>query len=72
MAILENFGRMFVVFNANDFLHRNFYFDFLKNNSWANCPVRFELEAPYLDIVTMIKDKMLNYYIQQERQSEAG
>lgn len=67
MAVLENFGRMTVPFIPHDYLHRQFYFEFVKNNTWGNCPVRFEVVKPYNDVVTMIKARLLDYYMEREQ-----
>ena len=32
---------------------------FLQNNKWSSCP--FYLEWPYLDIPSMVKDKIVKY-----------
>ena len=51
-----------IPFDANNEEHREIAIYFLKNSSWKDsCP--FELVWPYQDIPTMIKDKLLQYYI---------
>lgn len=51
------------VFDPSNKDHRDIAIYFLKNKSWENgCP--FELSWPYTDIPSMVKDKLLEYYIQ--------
>lgn len=51
-----------VNFDPNNFNHIKSFEHFLFNNNWKNgCP--FELEQPYLDVPSMIKDKIAKHFI---------
>lgn len=55
-------------FDASNPLDRKIARDFLERRSWSNitresvCP--FNCEWPYLDIPSMLRDKLLKYYFQ--------
>lgn len=52
-------------FDPSDFSHRMAYRDFIKKRTWGAAP-RFYLEEGYSCIPEMIKDKLINYYIDDE------
>lgn len=51
-----------VKFDPNNVEHVKAFQYFITKNNWKEgCP--FELEQPYLDVPTMIKDKITRHYI---------
>ena len=51
-----------VIFNPANKQHRLDYAQFIKYNNWrTGC--RFLLEEPYMNIPTLIQDKLVNYYL---------
>ena len=54
-----------VFFDVNNEEHRLAAQYFIKNNAWGY-PWIFVLEKGYRDISCMIKDKMLNFYIEKD------
>jgi hypothetical protein len=66
MSILYLRSRPIMAFDENNLLHRQYYFDFVQTNTWANCPVRFMAESLNTDLVSHINQKMLKYYVQKE------
>jgi hypothetical protein len=64
-ATLEKVRRPLVEFDVNNVEHRQFYFSFIKNNSWGNCPYRFSVKG-YGNIKGGIDSKMLIYYVCNE------
>lgn len=54
-----------VQFNASISEHRFAFTNFLRNKMWRDAP-RFYLEEGYSCIPEMIKDKLLQYYINKE------
>lgn len=44
--------------------HQLAYARYLKYNAWGENGCRFELEGEWNDIPTMIRDKMLTYYME--------
>jgi len=58
--------RSLVKFNADDPIHRMWYFEFKKTKSWAKCPVRFAIENNFVDVPSCIESKLLNYYMHKD------
>lgn len=54
-----------VQFNASNTEHRFAFTNFLRNKKWGDSP-RFYLEEGYSCVPEMIKDKLLQYYINKE------
>lgn len=55
-----------VFFDVSNEEHRLAAQYFIKNNAWGY-PWIFVLEKGYRDITVMIKDKMLNFYIEKDK-----
>lgn len=51
-----------VVFDPANKQHRLDYARFLKYNNWKEC-CHYLLEDPYMDIPTMINDKLIAYFL---------
>ena len=65
-TLLNNANRPFVQFDATSVEHRRAYQLFTKTQCWGYIPYRFKLEAPFLNLVDMIEDKMCRYYVEKE------
>lgn len=66
MSRLAYFGRPFVVFDANNRDHREWFAQFQKFGTWGKCPVRFIISDDHGDLVTLIQRKLIAYYVDQE------
>ena len=55
-----------VFFDVTNEEHRLAAQYFIKNNAWGY-PWIFVLEKGYRDVTIMIKDKMLNFYIEKDK-----
>jgi hypothetical protein len=55
-----------VFFDVSNEEHRLAAQYFIKNNAWGY-PWIFVLEKGYRDISIMVKDKMLNFYIEKDK-----
>lgn len=65
--ILENYGRPYATFDAANRQHRQWFFNFLKQGTWGDCPVRFILDRDVAtDVVTMIQRKLNDFYLAKE------
>lgn len=51
-----------IEFNPANKQHRLDYARFIKYNNWKD-GCRYLLEEPYMDIPTMINDKLVNHYL---------
>jgi len=63
---LSLFGRPYVVFDATNKNHRNFYHTFAVTGSWGACPVRFVVDDDHGDLITMIQRNLIRYYSDKE------
>jgi hypothetical protein len=59
-------GRAWVVFDPANAQHRRWYSDFVKLNSWAQCPVRFCTEQGHSNLLAVIQRQLADYYAQRE------
>jgi hypothetical protein len=67
MSKLEYYARPLAAFDPNNKQHRTHYADFVRNRGWGRCPVRFIVpEETGRDLVTMIQDSLLKYYVERE------
>ena len=63
--ILDTVMRPMVIFNPDDQEHRQHYANFLANNTWGKCPVRFSIDGS--DNVSHAMQRLLTeYYIAKE------
>jgi hypothetical protein len=65
-TLLGVYARPVVLFDPNDKHHRRWAWQFFKDRSWKNCPVRFALPDGEDNVCTMIERMMMSYYIQKE------
>jgi len=66
MSRLAFFGRPWVVFDAHNKEHRQWFAEFQTNRSWSHCPVRFIVDDDHGDLLTMIQRRLIEYYTDQE------
>lgn len=66
MSKLNYFGRPWVVFDANNSEHREWYYEFQRTGTWGHCPVRFILAADSSNLVTQMQRELVQFYIQEE------
>lgn len=53
-------------FNVNDPTHRKIAVEAVKTHSWSKAPFKFELDPEYSDVMTMVKTKLFNYYVERD------
>lgn len=72
MSKLEFYKRSIVAFDPANREHRQWFSKFHDNNSWAGCPIRFEVpdDRSGTDVPTVIKRMMLDYYMHEEFKTE--
>ena len=66
MSKLSYFGRPYVVFDAHNAEHRNWFSEFQRRGTWGHCPVRFILAEASSNLVTQIQRELVQYYLQEE------
>lgn len=66
MSRLAYFGRQWVNFDASNKQHRKWFADFQHSGSWGKCPVRFIVADDAGDLLTMIRRRLIDYYVDRE------
>ena len=67
MSKLEYLARPLVAFDPYNKDHRRYYAEFVEYGGWGRCPVRFICpESSGLDLTLMIKNQLVQYYIDRE------
>ena len=66
MSILDNFVRPIEMFDVNNKKHREYYFDYMKSNTWGNCPVQLKTPNQVVSLSTHAREQLIQYYINKE------
>ena len=67
MSKLEYLARPLVKFDPYNKDHRRYYAEFLEYRGWGKCPVRFICpDASGMDLTVMIKNDLVQFYIDRE------
>jgi hypothetical protein len=66
MSRLNFIGRPGVAFDATNRQHRQWYYEFVKHQTWGRCPVRFIVADDHGDLLTMIQQRLNQYYTERE------
>jgi len=67
MSKLEFLSRPLVAFDPYNKDHRRYYAEYIEYGGWGSCPVRFICtEDTGFDLPTMIKNSLIQYYIDRE------
>jgi hypothetical protein len=54
------------VFDVNNKKHREYYADYMKTNTWGNCPVRLKVPTQIVSLPTYAREQLIRYYINKE------
>jgi hypothetical protein len=66
MSRLQLHGRQWVVFNAQNKEHRQWFAEFNRTAKWGNCPVRFVVNDDHGDLITQIQRELIAHYVGKE------
>ena len=56
-----------MAFDPSNKEHRKFYYEFLENNTWGRCPVRFICPSESgMDLIRMMQRQLVEYYVREE------
>jgi hypothetical protein len=66
MSRLALYGRPYVVFDASNREHRQWFANFSKSGTWGKCPVRFVVDDDRGDLITMIQRSLIQFYVDKE------
>ena len=66
MSVLHYRARPWVVFDAHDKQHREWFAEFQRKGSWGHCPVRFLIPDDAGDLITLIQRRLIQFYVDKE------
>lgn len=66
MSRLALYGRPYVIFDAKNREHRQWFAEFNKSGAWGRCPVRFVVNDDHGDLITMIQRELIQFYVDKE------
>jgi len=66
MSRLALYGRPWVVFDAKNREHRQWFAEFNKSGAWGSCPVRFVVNDDHGDLITQIQRELIQFYVDKE------
>lgn len=66
MSKLNLYGRPWVVFDAHNSEHREWFAKFNETRTWGRCPVRFVVNDDCGDLLTQIQRELIHYYVNRE------
>ena len=66
MSRLALYGRPWVVFDAKNREHRQWFAEFNKSGAWGKCPVLFVVNDDHGDLITQIQRELIQFYVDKE------
>lgn len=66
MSRLEYHSRPLVAFDVSNRQHRRWFAEFQNYGTWGRCPVRFIITDDNGDLLTMIRRRLIDYYVERE------
>jgi hypothetical protein len=66
MSKLQFIGRPWVDFDSSNKDHRRWFAEFQSHGSWGACPVRFVVSDDHGDLLTLIRRRLIDYYVSRE------
>jgi hypothetical protein len=66
MSSLELIGRPYVAFDASNKQHRRWFAEFTRKRTWGTCPVRFIVSDDAGDLLTLIQQRLIAFYVSKE------
>jgi hypothetical protein len=66
MSRLSYWGRPWAIFDATNKQHRRWFTEFQRNRTWGHCPVRFVVDDNQGELITMMQQQMIDYYVNKE------
>lgn len=66
MSRLQYAGRPWVNFDVTNKEHRRWFAEFQRHGNWGHCPVRFVVSDDSGDVLSMIRRKLIDFYVSRE------
>ena len=70
MCVLNKFVRPIEMFDVYNKKHREHYAEYMKSNSWGNCPVQLKVPTQVVSLSTYAREQLIQYYIEKEFKKE--
>ena len=62
----HNYIRPVEVFEASNKKHRQYYLNYMNENSWGKCPVSLKSANSSLSLASYAREQLIRYYINKE------
>lgn len=66
MSKLELSGRPWTAFDAKNKQHRRWFAEFTRKRTWGTCPVRFIVPDDGGDLLSLIQQRLIEFYVSKE------
>lgn len=66
MSKLSYWGRPWAIFDSSNKQHRRWFTEFQRTRTWGHCPVRFVVDDEQGNLITMMQQQMIDYYVNKE------
>lgn len=66
MSLLELYTRPLVAFDPSNRDHRKWFAEFQRTKCWGNAPVRFIVPDEHGDLISLVTNSLINYYVGKE------
>lgn len=66
--ILQSMTNVKTSFDASNVEHRKLFSKFIQTNSWKHTNIRFKVELDYVDVPTTITNKLINFYMLNDKE----
>jgi hypothetical protein len=66
MSRLEYYNRPLTAFDPSNKQHRKWFADYVARRAWGHCPVRFIVPDEHGDLIALINNSLLKFYMGKE------
>jgi hypothetical protein len=66
LSKLYYYQRPLVAFDPDNSDHRKWFAQFQKYRTWSKCPVRFLVDDEAGDLITLIQQRLIQWYVKNE------
>lgn len=66
MSRLEYYSRPLVAFDAKNKQHRRWFAEYQQRRAWGHCPVRFIVPDEHGNLIELIQNALLRFYMERE------
>jgi len=70
MSVLNKFVRPIEMFDVTNKKHREYYAEYMNDNTWGNCPVQLKVPTQVVSLSTYAREQLIQYYVGKEFKKE--